>query len=855
MAKIMKGVAIIAGVVATVASFVPGGQLVAAIASGVSTVAGTLAQLTAKPPRAVGQASDITIGANQPIPYLMGYAYSGGALIHDTAWGGEVSGVDNPYAALTIVYSGAGPIKGLVKTQAEFTDLMVLGTAVTGYYNGFLWRDFLPGVGPAPGALVAQWPGEPNWGAAYKLSGFAAIKWSMKFDKKGKIWASGVPQLGGIFEGVYAYDPRQDSTVPGGSGPCRIGQEGTYVYSRNAAVHACTYAYGRYQNGKKIFGVDLGDGAIDLANIIAWANICDANGWTVNGTIYEPGDKWDNIKLIAKAGGGQPIPPAGGLLRFDYDAPVVSVDTIRPDDLISGEIALPSTQGWAQGRLNGVTAKYTSPDHKWEAQSTDPATDAAFLAFDGEPKEREIDLGLVTNKTQAAQLAAYHMRNSREMGPIVIACRPRLGKYPIGTALTIGFAPLVGQIVKIKARSVDPITGGVTLTLMGETPGKHALALGQSTTAPPPTPIIPPQLLDTAAIGGQSLPTQQYPDPLPEIMIEGGLYIDQSKAQHRFVGSGVISDADDSQVFSGADDAPAESSGFVNVQDSAIDAAALTSTWSGTKDDNGLKPQDNADVTSAVLPVIESPASRTFTANAGGGLDAGQLPATFVFRRFRGAEDVTATSVSSVISQSGITGGTVTISDGVATIPAGCQIATNSKIVVQISRDGLDLVGTVAISRSDAGAANTGGGGTTVSDTTLNPVSGTSFIDISDEMTVRTGANGTISFSGMLNINAAAEPPAGFFGARMRWWLKPVGGSFAAVGPGAISESEKTWIAEIEGLPDQYTILTQGTINVALAISGYAANTDYIVVLRGARDAATEIKQIGFGGIIYAQGG
>lgn len=515
MSKVLRGVAVVAGVVATAASFGLGGAAAASImkiTAAVSTAASVGAQLTAKPPRAKGQVTSITIGANQPIPYMIGRSYSGGAMIHDVGWGGIVDKVENPYRAMTMVYSGAGPIHALVATQADFTDVSFSGTAATGYYAGFLWRDWLDGSGPAPRALAAQWAGEPSWTSTHRLSGFFAAKYSLRFDKKGQAWQAGVPQFGIIADGVRVYDPRFDSTYPGGTGAQRIGNEGTYAFSKNPAAHALTYAYGRYQNGKKIFGLGSSVQAIDLANIVAWANLCDANGWEVNGTIYEPGDRWNNLKLIAAAGGAVPVVTAG-VLRFDYAAPVVSLDTLTVDDLGEGEISVPATQAFAD-KLNTVTGSYTSPAHRWEEVPTDRISDAGYLTADGEEKAEAFAFPLVTNKDQAARLAAYKLVESREIGPIQLPAKARFMRYPVGSAFTLNLPPLglVGQVVKVKGRSVNPLDGTIELTLMTETAGKHAFALGRTTTAPPAPVLVPPQELDRLSLSSFEL--TQDPDTL-----------------------------------------------------------------------------------------------------------------------------------------------------------------------------------------------------------------------------------------------------------------------------------------------------------------------------------------------------
>jgi hypothetical protein len=101
------------------------------------------------------------------------------------------------------------------------------------------------------------------------------------------------PTVARVIKGVKVYDPRLDSTYPGGSGSCRALDEATYVYSENPWLHALTFALGRFQNGKRVMGVGMPIASIDVAAFVEAANIADANGWkaaapsprpTTNGT-------------------------------------------------------------------------------------------------------------------------------------------------------------------------------------------------------------------------------------------------------------------------------------------------------------------------------------------------------------------------------------------------------------------------------------------------------------------------------------------------------------------------------------------------------------------------------------------
>ena len=489
MAKAVRSVGRVVGTIATIAAMIPGPHQ--PIAAGIAVVANTasaVASTMVKPPSAKGQVNERIIGANNPQPYLMGRSYSGGVQVHDVGWGGEVDDVQNPYRFIAAVYSCCGPVESLESVQLDFAATSFSGTAASGYYANYLYRDYQLGARPEADALSPNWAGTPDWGSSYRLSGFAAIGYSLKWSKKGKRFAGGqIPVIGAIWEGVKVYDPRLDSTYPGGSGSHRITDESTWAYSRNPALHALTYAYGRYVNGVKVFGVDLGDAAIDLDKAVAWANVCDTNSWYVDGTIYEPGDKWDNLKRICEAGAAQPV-LKGGVLSFDYQAARTSLANVTRDDLASDDVnAKLIGKGW-KARHNTLVPRYRSEAHQWNYVQAEQAQVGAWVTADGEEKLDERQWDLVTGVNQVTQLAYYDLYQRREAGPFTIYCKPHMRLYGPGDCLTLkeelGLHPDGDVKAIVRSRTVDPNTGVVTLELEQETDGKHTAALAATGVAP-----------------------------------------------------------------------------------------------------------------------------------------------------------------------------------------------------------------------------------------------------------------------------------------------------------------------------------------------------------------------------------
>lgn len=493
MSGVFRAIGTVAGAVATVAAFVPGLQPIAGIAAGISAVAGTLGQLTAGRPTAQGSVQGYLVGANQPLPYLMGEAYTEGVELYRVGYGGEVNDVQNPYAFIPRVLSCCGPIQSMGSTLVNYETTSFSGSVgsvqeASGYYNEYLYVDQQLGATPESDALQSPsgWGTPTRWSSAHKLSGIAAVGWSLIWSKKGKRFAGGqIPPLGKVPQGVKVYDPRLDSTVAGGSGSHRIDDETTWAYSRNPALHALAYSYGRKTNGKPVFGVRLFDAsAIDIAAVIAWANVCDANGWTVNGTIYEPGDKWNNLKKICEAGAAQPVP--GSVLGFDYQAPRTSLYTVTKDDL-AGPVRSSLGRGW-KNRKNVLVPRYRSASHQWGYVQADRVEVSSWITADGEEKIDERQWDLVTDVDQVTELATYDLYQRREAGPISIVCKSHMRVYVPGNCLTLGAdlgAHPDGAVkVVIRRKSVDVVAGTVTFICEVDTDAKHTAALGLTGVAP-----------------------------------------------------------------------------------------------------------------------------------------------------------------------------------------------------------------------------------------------------------------------------------------------------------------------------------------------------------------------------------
>ena len=523
--KVIKTAARVVGAVALVASgvgavvggaaFLTATGVSLATVSAIGTVAGLVGTVATaiSPPKAAkgtigGSQTDFKLDPNAGVPYLIGRTFNAGNVAHRDTWG-----TDNQYQGFVVTYSGAGTLQGFEAFLVEQSNYGLVGDAVGGTYNGWMWnRLALPGT-PA-GPVTSPVAGFPGLDADFRMSGHATGTLVLKFDvKNGKKFSGGVPRQGVVAIGERVYDPRQDSTYPGGVGPCRALDETTYVggaAARNPWCHAVTWALGRWQNGKRVMGVGQRPRSIDMQTFVDAMNVADANGWTIGGVVYSIDNKWDVLRQMAQAGGGQCL-RLGARLAAVVNAPKVALATITEQDL-TGRASVSSSQTY-RDRLNGMVPKYRSEAHGWEMVPASVVRVASYVAADGEEKTREWPLPLVQDVKQAGEIVAYELVNRREFGPITIPTFIRFMGYKPGDAvnLQIGSIGLVDQLAVIRKRQIDPTNGNVQFAMVSETSAKHPFALGQTSVAPPiPDLSVPdesvvaaPQASDWDANGGE----------------------------------------------------------------------------------------------------------------------------------------------------------------------------------------------------------------------------------------------------------------------------------------------------------------------------------------------------------------
>jgi hypothetical protein len=489
-------------------SWVAAGTVVSAV-SQLALSAATTALMTPSVGRG-GSPIAFKADPSAPISGVMGRFGVGGRQLHANVWG-----KDNLFLSFAVALS-LGPIESVEGFTASgeavtFPGAQGLAAATEPYINK-MWQTYRLGLptdaylGP-PTGLSDGTPTMSEWTSAHTLPGFAQTFWTMKNNSKREGYQSGVPAPLWTLLGMKVYDPRLDSTYPGGSGAQRRTDWSTWTYSANPYLHALAWVRGHHKlvaGGtidltKRLAGVGAPDAAIDFAAFVEGANVADANSWTISGEWTTADDKWQTLAAMLQAGGGVPI-SQGAQISCMVEAPRTSLMTVTGADIV-GSVSL-NVMASRRDRPNTVIPRVRLEAHKFEEVALGAVTSATYVTEDAEEKRViETSYRFVGVAKKGAELAGYGLANTRETLKASIPCKPYLLGLRAGDAFTVT-EPELGlsaQKFVVMRRSFDPSSSIVTLDVRSETDAKHAYALGQSAdapaspslTAPDPVPTTP----------------------------------------------------------------------------------------------------------------------------------------------------------------------------------------------------------------------------------------------------------------------------------------------------------------------------------------------------------------------------
>ncbi len=450
-----------------------------------------------------GRTFEFVIDPDGPIPFAAGRIGVAGSVVHRDTFGPDLM-----YYGIPAVLSGAGPISGIEAVKADDYPMSFDGNggATTEPYRQELYFRSVLGAQPAPVALstpsgLKKGATLPGWTAQHRLSGKAAFLMVMAENSKGSAFPTGEVKPLITLRGLLVYDPRKDSTYPGGSGPQRLNDPSTWTYSANPLLWALKWCLGLWEgpNGKgapqvdyQVGGIGAKPSGIDFPAFVAAANIADANGWTVSAYPNTDDDKSQVLDAFLQAGGCIYSQRAGKISCIQRAAPRASIVTISVQDT-AGPLEI-DTAASRIDRINTLRPRFWSEPHRWQMTAlTGEVTAQAYRDEDGAVRSRGLDYPYVSNAKQCGQLAALQIANTREGIAGVIPLKPHLQRIRPGDAFTItepGFV-LDGLKCLCLHTDYDPATGIVRVSFVSETDAKYPFALGQNPTPPTPQVLTP----------------------------------------------------------------------------------------------------------------------------------------------------------------------------------------------------------------------------------------------------------------------------------------------------------------------------------------------------------------------------
>lgn len=183
---------------------------------------------------------------------------------------------------------------------------------------------------------------------------------------------------------------------------CGIVGNETPTYSSNPAWILLDFLRGRVVGGELLYGVGASDAEIDLASIQAWANFCDAQGFTFNGAFRDVGSCGDFCALICTHGAASYSRGTGkhGVIFDDQNAPIVQ--RFGMANIVAGSFSV----SYATNNLpDEAIVRYIEPSRQWQQDQVRILKPGVTT-----PKRTvEFTLDACTDKAMAGKIAAIQI--------------------------------------------------------------------------------------------------------------------------------------------------------------------------------------------------------------------------------------------------------------------------------------------------------------------------------------------------------------------------------------------------------------------------------------------------------------
>lgn len=455
------------GLTATIAGALAGGLLGAAF----SVIGGLLAPSSPEVSQDATGRKEVFAATAQPKQLVYGETRIGGQEIFAHTWGAENVNIS------------------IVRVVAD--------REIEGYGDFYLGEDIISfdGNGDAIGTLagflsIRLYTGDPSqvadadlitntggkWTSAYVGNDTAYYILEAVFDQEKYPYGLGELRRSSIVvQGHKLYDPRLDSTVPGGSGSHRENDSTTWEYSTNSALAA--YDYLRDVQ----LGCNIPDSEINVAQIIAAANSCDeavnvvGGGtiprYTANGTCPSVQTRQSNLDRILTSMGARRVYQSGQFYLYPAVADASSI-SLGEDDILS--ISLHPNHPLGE-RFNTVQGVFINPDNLYEATNYPALQNTAYKTEDaGETLVLDLSLPFTNDHRTAQRLSKIYLERSRQQKLEVVTKPKALAAFAWSIfdvtwdnlSLSASDFRATGYEINMPTNEGDPLT--VSLSGVGE---------------------------------------------------------------------------------------------------------------------------------------------------------------------------------------------------------------------------------------------------------------------------------------------------------------------------------------------------------------------------------------------------
>lgn len=351
-----------------------------------------------------------------------------------------------------------------------------------------------------------------KWNAASsRLTGCAYSHWEFKVTGNGKKaespFSSGIPtRVTVIGKGAPVYDPRRDSTVPGGSGPMRAADQGTWrfiaddgaVIGDNLALQVLRTLLGWRINGKLAVGCGVPVRRIGLPSFAVAANQCDepvnrAAGGTeprYQGAIVlsenmDPRAMLDPLLAACSAR----FRDHGGKLQIAImhnDLAGAATDPGLNEDDVVGAFTWDPDPALEQ-TPNIIRGRYTDPASLYQQV---PYPDVTLPSFDGIDRVLPFDLAAIESPSQAQRVVKQFLQRKQYARRFSAPFDITAWRYNVGDLVPFTFAPLSFNRKLFRVVETDPGGSPCQMVLEEESAAIYAWDADDRAAVQPAVPTI-----------------------------------------------------------------------------------------------------------------------------------------------------------------------------------------------------------------------------------------------------------------------------------------------------------------------------------------------------------------------------